>query len=384
MPKTMPKTAKTAIVVGGGHGGLQAATMLSKKGIAVTVVSPLAYWDYSISSPRCVVEAEEADVLQYTPPLDGICKHIKATFVQGKVTDVSDSFTGGAVTGVTLEGGAVLEASVVVVAIGGSYTGGAIWKNREHETTAEARAEGFKEMAAAIAAAENVVISGAGLVGVEVAGEIKTKFPSKCVTLVGKQSGTAKIIQKTTAALEKLGVDLKEGRTVGEPADGVVNMKEGGALKCDLLLPCAGFAFDASCLKANFEGAITTRGQVVTEPSLLVQGSENVFALGDIVAIPEGKFGLASGATQCEAMARIVTANALAVIAGKKGTKAFGWAAKADSGPCLSTFGPANGVGDIGMPGCLGGMENAAARKFKAKDFFMAKFGPPLGMGKTW
>ena len=83
-------------------------------------------------------------------------------------------------------------------------------------------------------------------------------------------------------------------------------------------------------------------------------------------------------------MAKVVAANTLSVLAGKKGTKPYAWASEANSGPCLSSFGPTNAVGELHMPGCFGGMEDAAARKFKAKDFFMGDMGPNFGMGKTW
>ena len=125
-------TEGKVIVVGGGIGGLSTAKQLAKAGVKVTLVSPLEYWDYSISAARCIVEPEAVTKHNFTPPLDKICEFIKCNFVQGSVTEVRAD-------GVTLANGDVLTAGAVVVAIGGSYAGAAIWKARADETSAQAR-----------------------------------------------------------------------------------------------------------------------------------------------------------------------------------------------------------------------------------------------------
>ena len=172
----------SVIIVGGGPGGLYLAKALgANKGLKVTVVSALDYWDYSISSPRCITEPGETTSQKYTPPMAEICKFLACDFVHGKVVEVSTS-------GVKMESGDSLSADCVVVAIGGAYAGGAIWKARPDETTAPARLKGFEAISAELQAAEEVVVSGAGLVGVEVAGEIKSKYPKKKARSLTTQS----------------------------------------------------------------------------------------------------------------------------------------------------------------------------------------------------
>ena len=219
--------------------------------------------------------------------------------------------------------------------------------------------------------------------GVEVAGEIKTKWPSKSVTLVGKMGGmSAKLAAKTSAALKKLGVVLLEDRTVGEASGGTVQLKTAGSVPCDLLLPCAGFEFDAALLKTNFASAVTARGTVLTEPTLLVKGATTVFALGDIVAVPEGCHAPASGFGKCEAHAAVVAANVLSALRSAKLAKTVKWATKPMLTPCMTTLGPKNGFADVGLPSFL---EDKLCRSLKCTSFFMkAKMGATFGMGKTW
>ena len=239
-------------------------------------------------------------------------------------------------------------------------------------------------MATKIESAEAVVVSGAGLVGTEVAGEIKSKHPSKSVTLVGNLSGmSSKLGKKTEKALLKLGVVRLPGRTSGEPVAGKLSLTEGEPIACDLLLECAGFVYDPSPFEAHLSTALTSRGQLQTEPSLRVSGTSSVFAVGDIVHVPEGCYAPASGFGKCAAQAAVVVPNVLATLKKKPGPlKQYKWATKPDLVPAMSAFGPTNAVADIGLTLMPSWLEDLLARKFKAKSFFMAaKMGPTFGMG---
>ena len=344
----------------------------------MALVSPREYWDYAISSPRCVTTPEDGE--QYTPSLEAICDHLGCSFVKGMVAEVRSD-------GVTLDNGEVLEARAVVVAIGGSYLGNAIWKARPDEVTAAQRLDGFRAKAKEIGAAQHVVVGGAGLVGVEVAGEIKSRWPDKSVTLVGRVGGAERLRQKTERALDELGVTVVPDRTIGEPSEGVVQLKSGAdPLPCDLLLSCAGFSYDPACLRAHFSSAITDRGMVMADSQLRVQGAENVYALGDIVATPDGAFNPAAGIMKAGKQAEVVAANVASVLKGQRAKKSYVWpsTAAAAAKPALTAFGPSNAVAFLGMPGCASFAEDKVARKAKAADFFMAHAGKMYGKGKTW
>ncbi|EGB01836.1 hypothetical protein AURANDRAFT_72905, partial [Aureococcus anophagefferens] len=180
-------------------------------------------------------------------PLEGICDHLGATFKQGKVETLTKESA-------TLAGGDVVPFDYCVVATGGSYGAGAIWTARPDELTAAARKAGFEAEHEALEGCSNVVVAGAGLVGCEIAGEIKAAYPDKNVTLIGNElcpSITRAQAARRAKALEKLGVVVKEGagRITTEPADGKITTDKGTTVDCDKLYAATGFRFDPAFAK---------------------------------------------------------------------------------------------------------------------------------------
>ena len=391
-------SSKVVVIVGGGMAGLFLAKALAAKGASVTLVDPKEYWDFAgvCASPRCATEPADIDKHGYAGPYTAICAHIGVKFVQASVHKVTNS-------GVTLANGENLAASVVVVAIGGRYAGNHPWKaNDEKETTRAARIATFEELNRQIESASTIVVSGAGLVGTEVAGEIKCKYPDKEVTLCGNLAPniSPKLGAKTESILANLGVArLKGDRVVGDPSGGFVALKSGGTVKCDLHLPCAGFKFDNAIIADAFPDACDARGQIITEPTLLVKGATRVFAIGDVVKVPEGMFKVPSGMMHCEAMAQTAAANVVSflkdgIILSPLATEGEAspqspskmnihpWKSKPSNTPCISAFGPGLAAGDMGMPSMI---EDAISRNIKSTSFFednRVKFGYKKSWGK--
>ena len=321
------------IVVGGGYAGLTVARDLSAAGVTVTLVDNKDYWDYCIAAPRLVVAPDEA--ADYTPPYAKICEHLGVCFVKGKVVAVRDG-------GVTLEGGVSLEAQAVVVA-------------------------------------------GAGLVGCEVAGEIRSKFPEKKVTLVGATAGgSQKLRDATDAALAQLGVTRVAGRCARDAAGAVTAGDE--VLECDCYLDCTGTTHRAAALVADeFPDAAGPAGGVVTEGTLAVKGAYSVFAVGECVETPKNRFVPPSGVQHAEATAATVVANVTrCVLAGKAASVNHAWAAAPVLVPCVSSFGPDWAVADFGGPYMTAKAEGFIGKKAKCGSFFMFKLGPDFGKGNTW
>ena len=360
------------IVVGGGYAGLTVARDLSAAGVTVTLVDNKDYWDYCIAAPRLVVAPDEA--ADYTPPYAKICEHLGVCFVKGKVVAVRDG-------GVTLEGGVSLEAQAVVVAVGKGY--GSVWKGDEE--TAEARAAAYTSVAGEIERAASVVVAGAGLVGCEVAGEIRSKFPEKKVTLVGATAGgSQKLRDATDAALAQLGVTRVAGRCARDAAGAVTAGDE--VLECDCYLDCTGTTHRAAALVADeFPDAAGPAGGVVTEGTLAVKGAYSVFAVGECVETPKNRFVPPSGVQHAEATAATVVANVLrCVLAGKAASVNHAWAAAPVLVPCVSSFGPDWAVADFGGPYMTAKAEGFIGKKAKCGSFFMFKLGPDFGKGNTW
>ena len=99
-------------------------------------------------------------------------------------------------------------------------------------------------------AAENIVVAGAGIVGVEVAAELGHAYAQdgkKSVTLVGSFMKQVPSLEgRCRSVLGDMNVKLMPGRA-GEWSDGdkTVTVKDGDAqeeIPCDLLLKCTGMA----------------------------------------------------------------------------------------------------------------------------------------------
>jgi NADH dehydrogenase FAD-containing subunit len=384
--KAESATIGSCIIVGGGLAGIQVARGLQKLkgkgGITVTVVDRQNYLDWSLASPRSVVAPDDVQKFGYVMPLTSVCEFVGADFVQGAVDKIGPK-------SVTLEDGTTLEADCVVVAIGGQYASGAIWKPTPDQTTTEKRIAAFRALNKEIVDAKSIVVAGAGPTGVEVAGEIKAAFPDTTVTMVGTllPSSPEALQTRMKGVLEKMGVVVQEGRVDVEApdADGNVKTRDAVFIKADLVLNAAGFIFaGAKLADETLAKDLTARGQFNCRPTLQLQGCDTVYCCGDVLAVPEGCFADVKGSSHADSTADIVAANIILQLQGKESSpalKEFAWSKTPINKPFMTALGPKIAVGYIGMPHFL---ENFMARSIKCKDYYMSLKGKGYGKGKTW
>mmetsp|Transcript_21251 Transcript_21251/g.31463 ORF Transcript_21251/g.31463 Transcript_21251/m.31463 type:complete len:384 (+) Transcript_21251:24-1175(+) len=372
-------TTGSCIVVGGGMSGVMVANYLQKSGCQVTIVDRQNYLDWSPASARSLVSPDDIEKKDFTMPLGKIAEHLAAEFVHSAVSQVGEK-------SVTLENGKVLEADCVVVSIGGQYASGALWKATPELTTKEKRIEAFRAEKKHLESAHSVVIAGAGLAGVEVAGEIKSAFSAKTVVLVGTLLASSTDVgrEKVKKALLGLGVILKDGRVEGEPVNGKVTTTKGETIDADIVYNAAGFVFAGSkLLNQSLQANVTERGQLLCRPTLQLNGCDTVFATGDIVKVPEGKFADTKGLMHGDETAKVVAKNVLNFLSGDN-LDEFKWSDKPLNSPSFTALGPGLAVGDMGMPKFLSGFEDWMCLKLKADDFFTSMKAKGFGKGKSW
>lgn len=215
-----------------------------------------------------------------------------------------------------------------VIATGGSYADGAIWKARPGELTAVARLAGFEAEHKALEGCSNVVVAGTGLVGCEIAGEIKAAYPDKNVTLIGGQlcpSITRGQAGRRKAALTKLGVDVKDGagHVTSEPADGKLTTNNGTTVDCDKLYKATGFRFNSAFAKDLL--SLDDRGRIKAQGSLQAEGCDNIFVAGDVTCVPAGKVAHIAGGQFANATCPIVAANIKSLASGSADLKTYAW-----------------------------------------------------------
>lgn len=384
---TQESSIGSCIIVGGGPGGVHVARNIVKNcggSVHITIVDRQDYLDWSLASPRMLIAPNDVDKFGYCMPLPQVCEFVAGR--QGKIKFVHAGVSKIGPKSVTLENGSKLEADVIVVATGGSYASGAMWKPLKDQTTKEARVAALRVQRQELAKAKHVLITGAGPTAVEVAGELKAAFPKMAITMVGSLLPTSPPALQTRMAksLTKMGIILVDGRVdATEPdKDGNVVTRTGKTIgNVDVILNAAGFTFAGNALASDeLKKDVTTRGQFSCRPTLQLASVDSVFCCGDILAVPEGYFADVKGLQHADDTAETVGKN-VGLLLKKKPLQNFKWSKVPVNMPMMTALGPKVGVGHMGLPNF---MENFMCRQFKCKDYYMSIKGKSYGKGKTW
>ncbi|MDO4664633.1 MAG: FAD/NAD(P)-binding oxidoreductase [Actinomycetaceae bacterium] len=170
-----------------------------------------------------------------------------------------------------------------------------------------------------LADARRVLLVGAGTVGVEFAGELTSAFPhleitmvDKADTILGTEGYLPQLRESISQQLQERGVHLVLGSPLAysPPVDvGVlspfqVSTAAGVNIEADIWFLCHGSRTASGYLNAAYGDVLHPNGRIKVNKYLQVEGTERVFAVGDITDVPESK-----RADAARAHARVVIAN---------------------------------------------------------------------------
>lgn len=334
--------SKNVVILGAGYAGTALAGAIDGK-VNLTVVDRRSHLVHKLAGLRAaVLPGWQARSLV---PRDAFLK--KGTFVQAGVVSID-----AAASTVTLDNGQVLAYDVLVAATG-SVNSSAAEPPLSMTSLAEMQAY-YSASNAALKKAKSVAIIGGGVVGVELAGEIKAAFPDKEVTIVHSKEDfldasvpamPAKFQAKIKKQLDASGIkyvlgsraDIDLAAFDGKPfleGVGTIRTASGVEVKADVAFSCVGNTLSTSFYPAAWQNE---KGQLKVDANLKVEGTSNVFALGDIVNTLDQK--LAYVATTAHKVT--VAKNVLAVANGKKPSKTHKANGKAFM---IITHGPKGGV----------------------------------------
>ncbi|WP_236794168.1 FAD-dependent oxidoreductase [Amycolatopsis sp. GM8] len=296
-------------VVGGGYGGVAVAKALDPVA-DVVLVEPRDTFVHTVATLRALVDPQWTDQI-FLP--------YRRLLTRGRV--VRDTATSVDETGVTLASGARLTPDFVVLATGSGYPFPAKM-DAPDSSGATAR---IRETHAALAPAERVLLLGAGPVGLELAGEIRAAWPEKSITIVdpapdilsGQFSGELRA--ELRRQLDEFGIQLLLGTSLREqpPVEFAVAKTftvlagDGSELTADIWFRCYGVVPATGYLSGALAAARRPDGHVEVTGQLRLPGQHNVFAIGDLTALPEAK--MARAAAQ---HAAVVAANITALANG--------------------------------------------------------------------
>ena len=257
--------------------------------------------------------------------------------------------------------------------------------------TREAVAAQHADIKAKIDSARHVLIVGGGPVGVELAGEIRDAHPDKRVTIVHRGrhlcsskdggNGDVRLPDSFGASLKdlceersievRLGVSVPASTSTHEAGADLALSDGTSVAGVDLILWASGAKPNNATFRTTMAASLDEAGRLVTEPSLLVRGSEHVFALGDCA-----ETGASKTAYMVGAQAPVVAGNVKALADGKPATglKAFTCGTPAMVVPVGAAYG--RGV----LPFC-GGIQigNSMVSSAKGKTLFLDKTRADLG-----
>lgn len=155
----------------------------------------------------------------------------------------------------------------------------------------------LRKHAETVVARSNIVLIGAGAVGVQMAADIKELYPEKNVTLVHSRPKVMNRFHPTLDEIVKqrfqdLGITLKLGSRVKLPEDGYptdgrmfnVEFEDGTTIPADLAVICTGMTPQSELVRDITPDAIQKDKFIKTRPTLQIASDDihNVFAVGDI------------------------------------------------------------------------------------------------------
>jgi len=286
-----PEPRATAVVIGGGYGGVNVAKALDDV-LDVVLVEPRDAFVHNIAALRALVDP--AFLPKIFLPYDRLLTHGRV--VRDRAVEVTAHR-------VVLASGDAIAADYIVLATGSAYPFPA--KSNAHE--AEDAIDNYRLAHDDLAHANRVLLIGAGPVGIELAGEIVAKWPDKHVTLLDVSDDVlgdrfrADLRAELRTQLLDLGVELVLGEglqefpstVANELATFTVTTSAGREITADIWFQCFGVTPVSDYLGDDLAAARLPSGFVDVGPALQVAGHDNVFAIGAVSTADAKMAGMA-------------------------------------------------------------------------------------------
>ncbi|CAL9089482.1 unnamed protein product [Musa acuminata var. zebrina] len=155
-----------------------------------------------------------------------------------------------------------------------------------------------------IRSSSSVLVIGGGRTGVELSAEIAADYPEKKVTLVHEGPRLVQILgpkasEKALRWLKSKGVDVLLGHSIDLDAisegQRSFTTSAGATITADCHFVCAGRPLGSSWLQHTLlKDNLDRFGRLKVDENLRVRGRKNVFAIGDVVDLPEIKQGFSA------------------------------------------------------------------------------------------
>ncbi len=355
----------TVVVVGGGYGGVNVAKALDEVA-DVVLVEPKDAFFHNVAALRGLVDPTWLPRIFI--PYDGLLTNGRV--VRGRAASVDGSM-------VVVDTGEEIRADYVVLATGSRYP----FPAKADADLARDSESRIRRTHEALAQATSVLLLGGGPVGIELAGEIRVRWPDKAVTIVELATDVLsdRFMPELRAELRRqlsdLGVELLLGSPLREkpptgPGDfGAFDVitEAGHEITADIWFQCFGVSPVSDYLTGTLSKARAPDGFVRVNEFLQLEGQESVFALGDVSSADAKMAGFAG------LQAGVVAGNIKALIA--RGSELTPYVSM---GAAIAvTIGPEGGAGQF--PGQDGVVGREVIAEAKGRSMMVDRYAEILG-----
>jgi NADH dehydrogenase FAD-containing subunit len=356
----------TVVVVGGGYGGIAVARALDGTS-NVVLVEPKDAFMHNIAALRALVDPSWLPRIFF--PYDRMLKHGRVVRDRAVAVDPHRVLTAS---------GEEIAADFIVLATGSRYPFPAKTDLLDTARTQEQ----VRRVHDALSQADRVLLLGAGPVGIELAGEIRSVWPEKSIVLLDVADevlgGPFKSELKTELRrqLDEFRVDVLLGSPLlqapptepGELGTFTVTTQAGAEVTADIWFRCYGVVPNSDYLGEALASARRPDGFVEVGPTLQVAGQTTVFALGDLSTADAKMAGFASRE------AAIVADNINALAQGRSDLADY----RSMGAGIIVPIGPTGGAGQFPGQDELLGRETVA--QLKGRDLMVDRFAELFGL----
>ena len=279
---------KRIVIIGGGFVAMGVARSLDAMSrFHVTLIDTKDYWEFTPAMIHAMVDPGFAEGFRV--------KHTEyirnGRVIAATATDVNNSY-------VTADG-VQYPYDYMVIATGSSYRS-QLLKGRNMTTSY--RVKRINQEFNSLQEAKDVLVVGGGVVGCELASELKGAFPDKNVTIVESNSTLLKRTppraqQLARRALEKMGVKMIfNERILQVSADDHQSYitNKGRKITCDKVYVATGPKPVSGFLKKGFPEIVNDSDFVSVLDTLQVVGHSNIFSGGDVCSIMHEKLAMSA------------------------------------------------------------------------------------------
>ncbi|XP_054428651.1 ferroptosis suppressor protein 1 isoform X2 [Pteronotus mesoamericanus] len=282
------------VIVGGGFGGIAAASQLQALNVSFTLVDMKDSFHHNVAALRASVESGFAKktFISYSVSY-------KESFRQGRVVEINLKNQT-----VVLEDGEALPFSHLILATGstGPFPGKLNWVCSQQDAI-----QAYEDM---VQRSQSIVVVGGGSAGVEMAAEVKTEYPEKEVTLIHSNVALADrellpcvrqevkeiLLQKGVQLLLSERVSNLEKLPLNEYREHIsVQTDKGTELATNLVIVCSGIKINSFAYHSAFDSQLASSGALRVNEYLQVEGYSHIYAIGDCAEVKEPKMAYHAG-----------------------------------------------------------------------------------------